>query len=96
MCVTPCVFIINLAPPGHVSKLVWNQDGQCLASLSDSGKEICLSAICGKSEATIGVVRGIVSCLLHVVTCISIHFNKVYNNYTETRLIMLKTDQKNR
>ncbi|KAK8401885.1 hypothetical protein O3P69_001171 [Scylla paramamosain] len=45
---------------GHVSRLAWNQDGQCLASLSDSGKEIHLSAICGKSEANIGVVRGLI------------------------------------
>ncbi|XP_045117771.1 protein NEDD1-like isoform X2 [Portunus trituberculatus] len=46
---------------GHVSRLAWNQDGQCLASLSDSGKEIHFSAICGKSRANIGVMRGIES-----------------------------------
>ncbi|KAG0711177.1 Protein NEDD1 [Chionoecetes opilio] len=51
---------------GHVNRLAWNQDGQCLASLGDAGKEIRLLAICGKSEANIGVVRGI-----EAPTCLS-------------------------
>lgn len=58
-----CVFI-KCVVSGHVHGLAWNQDGQCLASVGDSGEEVFLSAICGKSEANIGVVRGIVSWLM--------------------------------
>ncbi|KAK3890710.1 hypothetical protein Pcinc_005345 [Petrolisthes cinctipes] len=44
---------------GRVSGLTWNQDGQCIASLGETGEEIYLLAIKGKSAANIGVVRGI-------------------------------------
>nr|XP_045604632.1 protein NEDD1-like isoform X2 [Procambarus clarkii] len=44
---------------GRVSGLTWNQDGQCIASLGETGEEIFLSAVNAKSAANIGVVRGI-------------------------------------
>ncbi|XP_027209486.2 protein NEDD1 isoform X1 [Penaeus vannamei] len=43
---------------GRVIGLTWNQDGQCLAGLGETGDEIILSAINAKSAAMIGVVRG--------------------------------------
>ncbi|XP_047497631.1 protein NEDD1-like isoform X1 [Penaeus chinensis] len=44
---------------GRVIGLTWNQDGQCLAGLGETGEEIILSAINAKSAAMIGVVRGV-------------------------------------
>ncbi|XP_053643007.2 protein NEDD1 isoform X1 [Cherax quadricarinatus] len=44
---------------GRIREMTWNQDGQCLASLGETGKEILLSAVNAKSAANIGVVRGI-------------------------------------
>ncbi|XP_050699289.1 protein NEDD1-like isoform X1 [Eriocheir sinensis] len=59
---------------GHVRGLAWNQDGQCLASVGDSGEEVFLSAICGKSEANIGVVRGIETPTCLKFACRSPHY----------------------
>ncbi|XP_042888951.1 protein NEDD1-like isoform X2 [Penaeus japonicus] len=44
---------------GRVIGLTWNQDGQCLAGLGETGEEIILSAVNAKSAAMIGVVRGV-------------------------------------
>ncbi|XP_071530102.1 protein NEDD1 [Panulirus ornatus] len=44
---------------GRINGLTWNQDGQCLASLGETGNDIFLSAVNAKSTASIGIVRGV-------------------------------------